>query len=60
MIKSVLQAFPGFTINDVLNTDYGKLIGTIEAKGPKEQKKKKMKPWIYSTLLSLSNGSNIE
>ncbi|WP_170999552.1 hypothetical protein [Paucilactobacillus kaifaensis] len=39
MIKSVLQAFPGFTINDVLNTDYGKLISTIEAKEPKEQKK---------------------
>lgn len=46
-----MEAFPGFTINDVLDTDYDTLIRTIDAKRPtkeKEQQAMSLKDFVKS------------
>lgn len=51
LIKTVMEAFPGFTINDVLDTDYDTLIRTIDAKRPtkeKEQQAMSLKDFVKS------------
>lgn len=42
MIKSILKIYPGFSINDVMDTDYNILISTIQAEDVEPEAKEEV------------------
>jgi len=39
-MKTIMEVFPGFSINDIMDTDYEALIKVIQSKTPEKEKSK--------------------